>query len=595
MKETVKNLEALREAMRKNHVDAVIVPGTDPHQSEYISAHWKLRDWVTGFTGSNGTAVITLSDAGLWTDSRYFLQAEIELEGSGVKMFKEDGGKDLSVTEWIAANLEEGGVLAVNGRLFSVVQAGRLEAFCGENGFRFATDFDPFPAIYTDRPELPLDKIFVHEEQYAGESVKDKIGRVIESAERQGADAVFLSALDEVAWTFNIRCTDVKFNPVAISYAYLSKEGSVLFVDERKLTPEVSAHLEKCGVRTLPYDGAEQFLGKLKDATVLIDPNKTSDTVARSIVNCGVVYAQSPVALLKAVKNDVQIEGVRKAMERDGVALVKLYMWIEQSVASGEKVTEFDVDRRVVEFRSESPLYRGESFGMATGYNAHGAIVHYEAEEQTASELKPDGLLLVDTGAQYLDGTTDITRTITLGNTTDAQRRDFTLVLKGHIALATMVYPAGTRGSQLDAFARQFLWKECMTYWHGTGHGVGHFLNVHEGPQNFRLNENPAVLLPGMITSDEPGLYKTGEYGIRIENLILARNYRSTEAFGDFMNFETLTLFPYDYRLIVLSMLSDEELAWLNNYHAEVRRRLSPYLDEAQTAWLEEKTKELKR
>ena len=595
MKETVKNLEALRDEMRKNGVSAVIIPGTDPHQSEYISPHWKLRDWVTGFTGSNGTAVVTLSEAGLWTDSRYFLQAEIELKDSGVKMYKEDGGNDPTVNEWLAKHMEEGDVLAVNGKLFSIVQAGRLENFCGENGFRFAADFDPFPEIYTDRPQLPLDEIYVHEEKYAGESATSKIERVLDACGKFGADATLLSALDEIAWTLNIRCNDVEFNPVAISYAYISKSGNnVLFIDERKVGVEAADYLASCGVKTASYDSLEGFLEKLKNTTVLLDPNKTSDTVARWITNAMTVYATSPVAILKAVKNEVQIEGVHKAMERDGAALIKLHMWLEKNVPSGN-VKETDVAKKAIEFRAESPLYRGESFGMIAGYKEHGAIVHYEAEDDTASTLAPEGMLLIDTGAQYLDGTTDITRTITLGKTTDEERHDYTLVLRGHIALASTVYPTGTRGSQLDAIARRFLWQECKTFWHGTGHGVGHFLNVHEGPQNFRLNENPAVLVPGMITSDEPGLYITGKYGIRIENLILSRDYRHTEQFGDFMNFEVLTLFPYDSRLIDLSMLTDEEIDWINNYHSEVNRRLSPYLNDEQKAWLNEKTKKLVR
>ena len=336
MKDTVKNLEALRDVMRRNHVDAMIIPGTDPHQSEYISAHWKLRDWATGFTGSNGTAVVTLNEAGLWTDSRYFLQAEMELAGTGIVMYKEDGGNDQTVTEWLASHLEEDSVVAINGRLFSVVQAGRLEAFCGENGFRLATDFDPFPAIYTDRPELPLEPIYVHEEKYAGENVRSKVSRIMDACAVHGADATLLSALDEVAWTFNIRCADIEFNPVAIAYAYVSDGDCVLFVDERKVNAEVANYLHDCGVKVASYDSVEHFLEKLKNKTVLLDPNKTSDTVARSILNCSVVYAQSPVALMKAVKNEVQLEGVRRAMERDGVALVKLYMWLEENVADAD-------------------------------------------------------------------------------------------------------------------------------------------------------------------------------------------------------------------------------------------------------------------
>lgn len=594
MKETVKNLEALRAVMRSKRVSAVIVPGTDPHQSEYVNDHWKLRDWVTGFTGSNGTAVVTLDAAGLWTDSRYFLQAEIQLADSGVVLYKEDMPGEPTINEWLAEHLGENDVLAVDGRLFSLVQASRLEQFCGENGFRFAADFDPFKGIYEDRPELPLGTIFEHEVQYAGESTESKIERVLAEVEKQGAEALLLSALDEIAWIFNIRCNDVDYNPVAISYAYVSEDRNVLFIDPRKVDAKAAEYLKSCNIEVLPYDGLQEFLGKLKNVTVMLDPNKTSDTVVRWILNCGVVYAASPVALPKAVKNEVQIEGTRKAMERDGAALVKLYMWLEKAVAEGG-VNELDVAAKAIEFRSESSLYRGESFGMIPGYKEHGAIVHYSATEESASDLKPEGLLLVDTGAQYLDGTTDITRTVALGTPTEEERHDYTLVLKGHVALGSAIFPEGTRGSQLDALARQFLWKECMTYWHGTGHGVGHFLNVHEGPQNIRLNENPAVLVEGMITSDEPGLYKAGKHGIRIENLVLARNYRETEEFGKFMNFEVLTLFPYDSKLIDLAMLSDEELAWVNNYHKTVRERLTPYLNAEQQAWLNEKTKELKK
>ena len=573
MKETVKNLEALRAVMRSKRVSAVIVPGTDPHQSEYVNDHWKLRDWVTGFTGSNGTAVVTLDAAGLWTDSRYFLQAEIQLADSGVVLYKEDMPGEPTINEWIAEHLGENDVLAVDGRLFSLVQASRLEQFCGESGFRFAADFDPFKGIYEDRPELPLGTIFEHEVQYAGESTESKIERVLAEVEKQGAEALLLSALDEIAWIFNIRCNDVDYNPVAISYAYVSEDRNVLFIDPRKVDAKAAEYLKSCNIEVLPYDGLQEFLGKLKNVTVMLDPNKTSDTVARWILNCGVVYAASPVALPKAVKNEVQIEGTRKAMERDGAALVKLYMWLEKAVAEGG-VNELDVAAKAIEFRSESPLYRGESFGMIPGYKEHGAIVHYSATEESASDLKPEGLLLVDTGAQYLDGTTDITRTVALGTPTEEERHDYTLVLKGHVALGSAIFPEGTRGSQLDVLARQFLWKECMTYWHGTGHGVGHFLNVHEGPQNIRLNENPAVLVEGMITSDEPGLYKAGKHGIRIENLVLARNYCETEEFGKFMNFEVLTLFPYDSKLIDLSMLP-ERICWTKVPQTDGRRRTS--------------------
>ena len=585
----LKNLEALRAEMRKYKITAVIVPGTDPHQSEYISDHWKVRDWVTGFTGSNGTAVITLDDARLWTDSRYFLQAGIELEGTGITMMKEDGGNDPTIEQWLAENLSEGDLLAVDGSLFSVPAANRLENICGQIGARFAADFAPFDKIYADRPELPLDPIFVHEESYAGESTQSKISRLLDALAENGANATLLSALDEVAWLFNIRCNDVMFNPVATAYAYVSKRQRVLFIDERKVDDATAKYLADHAITVASYKSVNDFLAKVKDDVVLLDPRSTSDTTARCLYNAETIFRQSPVALMKACKNDTQIEGTRRAMERDGVALVKLYMWLEQNVPAG-KVNEVDVAEKVVEFRGESPLYRGESFAMAAGYRGNGAIVHYEAEPATAATVGVDGLLLVDTGAQYLDGTTDITRTVCFGTPTEEERHDYTLVLKGHLALGHVTFPEGTRGSQLDALARQFLWKEAKTYWHGTGHGVGHFLNVHEGPQNIRLNENPTTIIPGMIISNEPGLYITDKYGIRIENLVLATSYKETADFGNFLRFETLTLFPYDTKLIDVDMLTDEEVRQVNDYHAMVRSRLIPLLNDEQAAWLNEKT-----
>lgn len=592
-KATVKNLEALREAMRKVNVGAVIIPGTDPHQSEYVNAHWKVRDWVTGFTGSNGTAVVTMNAAGLWTDSRYFLQAAEQLKDSGFDLHKEDIPGEATITEWLATQMQEGDVLAVDGRLFSVVGANRLEEFCGANGFRFATDFAPADTIWEERPKRPMTKAFVHDVKYAGEDAESKINRVLENVEALGADAIFVSALDEIAWVLNLRGADVECNPLVVSFLYLSHEKKVLFVDEQKINADVASHLASVGVEIIPYDDVQLYLKKeiKSDVTVLIDPNKVSDTVARSL-ECYKVYATSPIAPLKAIKNEVQIEGIRKAMERDGAALVRLWMWIEE-MASTASITEMDVADKVIELRGESELYRGESFGMIAGYKEHGAIVHYSASPESASTLKSEGLLLVDTGAQYLDGTTDITRTVSLGNPTESERHDYTLVLKGHLAVGHAKYPVGTRGSQLDALARIYQWNEMMTYLHGTGHGVGHFLGVHEGPQNIRLNENPTTLKPGMITSNEPGLYKSGQYGIRTENLVLTVPAGSSEEFGDFLKFETLTLFPYDANLIDLSMLSEVEKAQVDAYHEEVRARLTPYLNAEEQAWLNEKTAKL--
>lgn len=589
-KETVKNLEALREAMRKVNVGAVIIPGTDPHQSEYVNPHWKVRDWVTGFTGSNGTAVVTMNAAGLWTDSRYFLQAADQLQDSGFDLHKEDIPGEATVTEWLAEQMEENEILAVDGRLFSIVKANQLEEFCGANGFRFATDFAPADTIWTDRPARPMSKAFVHEVKYAGEEVASKIERVLSAVETMGADAIFIPALDEIAWTLNVRGADVECNPLVVSYLYLSRDEKVLFVDAEKIDAEVAAHLNLVGVELKPYDDVQKWLNKevSMGTTVLLDPNKVSDTLARAL-ECYKVYGASPVAPLKAIKNEVQIEGTRKAMERDGAALVRLWQWIEKMAPTGT-INEMDVAEKAIECRSVSDMYRGESFGMIAGYKGHGAIVHYSASPESASTLNAEGLLLVDCGGQYLDGTTDITRTMSLGNPTASEKHDYTLVLKGHLAIGRAIFPVGTRGSQLDALARIYQWQEMMTYLHGTGHGVGHFLGVHEGPQNIRLNENPTTLKPGMITSNEPGLYKAGKYGIRTENLVLTVPAGHSEEFGDFLKFETLTLFPYDKNLIDLTMLSAEEVAQVNAYHAEVRSRLTPYLNEEEQAWLNART-----
>lgn len=592
-KETVKNLEALRDEMRRLRVDAVIIPGTDPHQSEYVSDHWKLRNWVSGFTGSNGTAVVTLDQAGLWTDSRYFLQAAAELDGSGFVLHKEDVPGEASIEEWLVDNLEDGAVLAVDGYLFSINRAAELEELCGRNGLRFASDFDIADRVWTEgRPERPTGKVFIHEEKYAGESALSKIDRVLAEVKAVGADSIFIPSLDEIAWTLNLRGSDVTFTPVFVSYLYLSDEEKVLFVDEVKLDEDVRAYLKSMDVKVKPYDSVKDYLVRVSvHETIMLDPVKVSDTLARAL-DCMKVYAPSPVAMLKAVKNEVQLAGTRKAMERDGAALVRLFMWLEENAGTG-KYNEIDVWKKGMEFRGRSELYRGDSFGMIAGYKEHGAIVHYSADEESASTLAADGLLLIDSGAQYLDGTTDITRTVSLGNPTADEIHDYTLVLKGHLALARAQFPVGTRGSQLDALARIYLWEEGMSYLHGTGHGVGHFLAVHEGPQNIRLNENPTTLRPGMITSDEPGVYKAGKYGIRIENLVLTVEGEHTAEFGDFCKFEVLTLFPYDSSLIDRSMLTPGEVEQVNNYHRQVYERLSPYLTEEEKAWLADKTKAL--
>ena len=585
-------LEALRAEMRRVGVDAVIIPGTDPHQSEYISDHWKFRDYITGFTGSNGTAVVTLDDAALWTDSRYFLQAAAQLEGSGVEMRKEQVSGEPTITEWLSSAIGEDGILALDGKLFSAVEVNRYEQFCAQMGFRLATNFDAADRVWSNRPARPTGKAFVHSEALAGETVDSKIARTMEIVEQNGADALFISSLDDIAWLFNLRGSDVLYTPVVIAFAYLSDEERVLFIDSCKITDEVAKHLKSYNIKVVDYDKVEHYLERISTLkNVMIDPNKVCDTLATAMP-CGKVFTASPVAALKGVKNDVQIEGFRSAMERDGAALVRALRRIENEVASGN-LTEITVAEYLAEERAKMDNYVSDSFATIAGYADHGAIVHYEAEEGSEYTLAPKGLLLIDSGAQYLDGTTDITRTITLGNPTDDEKHDFTLVLKGHLALARAKFPAGTRGSQLDVLARGVLWAEGKGFLHGTGHGVGHFLGVHEGPQSIRMQENPTPLVPGMVTSNEPGIYIAGSYGIRTENLILTKEWKNCGDMGRFLCFEDLTLFPYDTRLIDLDMLSREDVAQINAYHATVRSRLSPYLSGDDLAWLEEKTKEI--
>ena len=591
-RETYPHLEALREEMRRLNVDAVIIPGTDPHQSEYICDHWKFRDWVCGFTGSNGTAVVTLDQAALWTDSRYFLQAEIELADSGFIMMKENMGNDPTIHEWLKEVLEEDSVIAIDGRLYSAQDANLLERFCGENGFMLATEFYPADKIWTDRPARPSEPAFVHDVQYAGEEASDKIERLLKVLEDNDATAMLVTALDDIAWLLNLRGGDVDFTPVAIAFAYIGLNNRELFIDESKVTDEVQQHLKKCGVRVRNYDDIVHFLERVNEhEVVLIDPNRVSDTLANAL-QCSKVYFRSPITDLKCIKNEVQIEGFRHAMERDGAALVRLFKWIEEEAPKGS-INEVDVWNKGMEFRGQQDLYREDSFAMICGYKEHGAIVHYEATDESASTLHGEGILLVDSGAQYLDGTTDITRTVTLGNPTAQEKHDFTLVLKGHLALQRAKFPVGTTGCQLDVLARLPLWQEAMTYGHGTGHGVGHFLGCHEGPQSIRTNLVDVKLIPGMVMSNEPGLYKTGEYGIRTENLLLVVEAEKTEDFGDFYAFEPLTLFPYDLQLIDRSMLTSEEVAQINDYHRMVRERITPLLNADEAAWLAAKTQEI--
>ena len=590
-KETFPHLEALRDLMRSKHIDAVIIPGTDPHQSEYPSEHWKFRDYVSGFTGSNGTAVVTLDDAGLWTDSRYFLQAAEQLEDSGFTLRKENIPGEPTVLEWLGEVLDEDAVVGVDGRLFSLIEANRIEMFCAQNGFMFAPDFRAAEAIWTDRPARPKNPAFVHDEALAGEDVDSKISRVVDALDAADADGLLITALDEIAWLLNLRGSDVDYTPVVIAFAYVSEDERVLFIDSEKVTSEVKDHLKKYGVKIKDYDDIEKFLGKISStATVMVDPNRVSDALGQAMI-CNKTYMASPVIALKGVKNECQIAGFRQAMLYDGAAMVRMMMWLEQNVANG--ITEMDVDRRLQQERAAYASNRGDSFHMIAGYKDHGAIVHYEATDESAYTLAPDGLLLIDTGGQYLEGTTDITRTISLGNPTAAEKHDYTLILKGHLALARAVFPKGTMGVQLDVLARGPLWNEGMTYLHGTGHGVGHFLGCHEGPQSIRMEANPTPLELGMVTSNEPGIYKTGEYGIRTENLLLCVPACSNEEWGEFYKFESLTLFPYDTTLMDMDMLSREEVKQINDYHAMVCERLRPLLSADEAQWLEQKCKSI--
>lgn len=590
-KETFPHLEALRDLMRSKHIDAVIIPGTDPHQSEYPSEHWKFRDYVSGFTGSNGTAVVTLDDAGLWTDSRYFLQAAEQLEGSGFTLRKENIPGEPTVLEWLGEVLDEDAVVGVDGRLFSLIEANRIEMFCAQNGFMFAPDFRAAEAIWTDRPARPKNPAFVHDEALAGEDVDSKISRVVDALDAADADGLLITALDEIAWLLNLRGSDVDYTPVVIAFAYVSEDERVLFIDSEKVTSEVKDHLKKYGVKIKDYDDIEKFLGKISStATVMVDPNRVSDALGQAMI-CNKTYMASPVIALKGVKNECQIAGFRQAMLYDGAAMVRMMMWLEQNVANG--ITEMDVDRRLQQERAAYASNRGDSFHMIAGYKDHGAIVHYEATDESAYTLAPEGLLLIDTGGQYLEGTTDITRTISLGNPTAAEKHDYTLILKGHLALARAVFPKGTMGVQLDVLARGPLWNEGMTYLHGTGHGVGHFLGCHEGPQSIRMEANPTPLELGMVTSNEPGIYKTGEYGIRTENLLLCVPACSNEEWGEFYKFESLTLFPYDTTLMDMDMLSREEVKQINDYHAMVCERLRPLLSADEAQWLEQKCKSI--
>lgn len=592
--EIAKRIGLYREEMKKAGIKASIIRHTDPHQSEYIADHWQVRRFLSGFTGSAGDLVITLDKAALWVDSRYYLQAEDQLKSTEIAIMKVGQPGTPTIEEYLIANLGAEDTVGIDGFLLSVGQETSLRQSLEERGIKLNVEFDPVNAVWKDRPILPSGKLFIYDIKYAGEPAGTKIESALAKTHDSGASALMISALDEIAWILNIRCDDVEYNPVATSYLYLSDEEKVLFVDRRKVTDEVKEYLRENGVSVRGYGDVLAYLSELPEGTtVMIDTASTSSAVAQ-ILRGRTVNSGSAVSVAKACRNMTQLSGLRDAMVKDGIALVKSFMRLEQNLSSGECVTEMDFSRILRQYRSEQPLFFDESFGSIVGYGAHGAIVHYEATDETDVRIEPSGLLLVDSGAQYLDGTTDITRTISLGEPTAAEKHDFTLVMKGHIALAMMIYPVGTRGSQLDVEARKYLWREGKGFLHGTGHGVGHFLNVHEGPQGIRLNDLPTPLMEGMVTSNEPGLYVDGKYGIRCENLVLTVKALTTD-FGDFLKFETLTLYPFDLALFETDIMTDEEIEWVNEYHKTVYEKLAPHLSDDERGWLKEKTKELKK
>lgn len=587
-------LAALRNAMKQQPIDAYIIPSSDPHLSEYPADCWKAREWMSGFTGSAGTLVVTADKAGLWTDSRYFLQAGIQLEGTGIDLYKIGLPDTPAVTDFLLHELQPGATVGLNGQTYSAADAIRLENELKKNSISLRTDTDLIEPIWQERPAIPDAPLFEMPPALSGRSTAEKLAALHDKLREAGADSLILSSLDEVAWTFNIRGTDVAYNPVVISYAFISENENILFIHPKKLNPETAARLKEEGVKLADYSMIYTYLSRLPEKTrVFVDKQKTNVALYRSLPeNCTVIEGISPASHLKSIKNETEIDGFRHAVVKDGIALVRFYYWLENQMAAGEKVTELSLAEKLTAFRADQPQYIMDSFETIAGYGAHGAIVHYAATPETDATLQAEGLLLVDSGAQYLDGTTDITRTIALGEPTEQMKKDFTRVLKGTISLAKSKFPAGTRGSQIDMLARKALWDAGINYLHGTGHGIGHCLNVHEGPQSIRMEENPVVLKPGMVISDEPAMYRTGEYGIRTENMILCREDSETE-FGKFLGFETLTLCPIDTRLVIPSMLSARERTWLNKYHQMVYDKLSPHLDEAEKTWLKNKTAEI--
>ena len=595
MKEEIaQRLSNLREIMQREHLDAFIFPSTDPHNSEYVPDRWKGREWISGFNGSAGTAVVTMHAAALWTDSRYFIAAEQQLAGTEFVLMRERVAGTPTIAEWLGKVLSDinGATVGVDGM---VNTAADVEALISDlrqqGGITVRTNFDPLAVIWTNQPPIPVTPIEVHSLEYAGESTTSKLSRIRMALRSLHADGMLVSALDDIAWTLNLRGSDVHCNPVFVSYLLIDTKTTTLFINDEKLTPDVKAYLTAQGVQTAPYNHIKEALRNYDEYNILLDPNVISYTLFKQVRTQEVVRASSPIPAMKAIKNEIEVEGFRRAMIRDGVALVKFLRWLQTAVAKGQE-TEISVAEKLTALRAEQPLFRGISFDTIAGYEAHGAIVHYEATPETDAPLKLHGFLLLDSGAQYQDGTTDITRTIALGELTEEQREVYTLVLKGHIQLELAKFPSGASGTQIDALAREAMWRKGFNFLHGTGHGVGSFLNVHEGPHQIRMEYRPAPLLPFMTVTDEPGLYLEGKFGVRIENILLIKPYMTT-AFGEFLQMEPLTLCPIDTAPIVREMLLDEEVDWLNGYHQYVFDKLSPYLQGADLDWLRAATQNI--
>lgn len=595
MNEINQRLESLREVMRREHLSAFIFPSTDAHQSEYVADHWQGRAWISGFNGSAGTAVVTMKSAALWTDSRYFLAAEEQLKGTEFQLMKLKIEGTPTISEWLAQELQgKNAEVGLDGMVNSYHETmGLIADLRKSGGITVRTNFDPLGLIWTDRPAIPANPVEIQPMEFAGESVASKISRIRTALRQRHADGMLISALDDIAWTLNLRGTDVHCVPVFVSYLLISSQQVSLYVDSAKINDEVKAYLTENGISLYPYNKVAEGLEQYSEYNILLDGDETCYFLWKTVKCQEIIAGNSPVPAMKAQKNDREIAGFRQAMLRDGVAMVKFLRWLKPAVEAGGQ-TEISIDRKLTSLRAEQHLFRDISFDTIAGYQAHGAIVHYEATPETDVALKPEGLILIDSGAQYQDGTTDITRTIALGPVTEEMKHVYTLVLKGHIQLELAKFPDGASGTQLDALARECMWREGYNYLHGTGHGVGSYLSVHEGPHQIRMEWKPTPLRAGMTVTDEPGLYLSGKFGVRIENTLLIKDYQTTE-FGKFLQMESLTLCPIDLTPVDFSMLQPEEIEWLDTYHRDVFEKLSPYLEGEDLEWLREATRPVDR